>query len=587
MRSRMLTIPLLMRSAIVALLAVIALSGTTALRVAPQDAEAAFLAEVKKLLASDAEAVDHFGTSLAISGNTAVVGSYRRDAGAVYLFQRDLGGAYNWGELKKLTASDAEDADDFGRSVAITSDLLIVGAADEDAGGNAAGAAYIFLRDEGGTDNWGEVKKLTASDAQAGDEFGASVAVSGGTVVVGARDEDGVDPAETGAATGDRVHADRSHFKGDIGAAYVFERDEGGVDNWGEVRKLTASDGKVLDSFGAGVTVSGDSIIVGIDRGLGVSVGAAYIYQRDEGGANNWGEIKKLIHPQVTYEGLGSSVALDGDTAVVGASTAPDINAGAAYVFERDLGGADNWGGVTQLRASDQQANDYFGGSVAISGDRAVVGACCEDTVGVGMNAGAAYVFERDEGGADNWGEVEKLTASDAMGNNYFGASVAVSGVNTLIGAHGQDEAGNLAGAAYVLETAVPGDTDQDGCGNKAENGPDETLGGQRANRYFWDFYDVWTHPFGDPIGWERNKVVNVFDILGVAARFGPGPQLSKEDALAAALTPPLGEGSYHAAYDRGSIIGANNWNRAPADGAINIVDDILGVAAQFGHNCS
>ncbi|MCH8849334.1 MAG: hypothetical protein IIC89_00750 [Chloroflexi bacterium] len=132
-----------------------------------------------------------------------------------------------------------------------------------------------------------------------------------------------------------------------------------------------------------------------------------------------------------------------------------------------------------------------------------------------------------------------------------------------------------------------PGDTDQDGCSDQAENGAFEYLGGQRNYLYFWDFYDVWTHPAGDPIGWERNKVLNIFDILAVGARFGSGPVLSKADALAQALIAPTNATGYHPAYDRGPIIGANMWDRGPPDGSINIVDDILGIAQQFGHNCA
>ena len=131
-----------------------------------------------------------------------------------------------------------------------------------------------------------------------------------------------------------------------------------------------------------------------------------------------------------------------------------------------------------------------------------------------------------------------------------------------------------------------PGDTDGDGCSDAQENGPDENLGGRRSHVSYWDFYDVWTHPPGQPTAWERNKVINVFDILAVALRFGPGPVADKQTALAAALTQPVDEAGYHPAYDRGLVIGANNWNRAGPDGSINIVDDILGIAQQFGHTC-
>ena len=132
-----------------------------------------------------------------------------------------------------------------------------------------------------------------------------------------------------------------------------------------------------------------------------------------------------------------------------------------------------------------------------------------------------------------------------------------------------------------------PGDTDHDGCTDVAENGTNENFGGQRNYNYFWDFYDVWTHPSGDPAGWERNKVINVSDILAVAQRFGPGPDLSKIDAFLFALAPPAGNTGYHASYDRGPLVGPNNWDKGPPDGSINILDDILGIAGQFGHDCS
>ena len=163
-----------------------------------------------------------------------------------------------------------------------------------------------------------------------------------------------------------------------------------------------------------------------------------------------------------------------------------------------------------------------------------------------------------------------------------------MSGASTLVGAPFEDTGGSSAGEAYVFETGGPGDTDSDGCTDKAEAGPDAGLGGQRNKNYFWDFYDVWTHPSGQPTAWERNKVINISDILAVAGRFGPGPgAVPKAQALADALTAPVNSNGYHAAFDRGVIIGANNWERAPADGTINITDDILGVAFQFGHNCA
>ena len=316
------TVPFLVRGAMVALVVIIAVgvvAGPGGIRHEPQSAEAALLLQVKKLLASDAEAGDRFGWSVAVSGDTAVVG-----------------------------------------------------ARSEGAGGFNAGAAYVLQRDQGGADNWGEVTKLTASDTQTGDLFGYSVAVSGDTAIVGARDEDAGSP----------------DINFNAGAAYVFQRDEGGADNWGEVTKLTASDAQAEDWFGFRVAVSGDTAVVGA----------------------------------CCEDAVGSN------------------NAGAAYVFQRNEGGADNWGELIKLTASDAQAGDEFGVSVAVSADTAGVGARLEDTGGDA--AGAAYVFRRNEGGADNWGELIKLTASDAQAGDEFGVSVAVSADTAVVGASGEDGRG-------------------------------------------------------------------------------------------------------------------------------------------------
>jgi dipeptidyl aminopeptidase/acylaminoacyl peptidase len=134
-------------------------------------------------------------------------------------------------------------------------------------------------------------------------------------------------------------------------------------------------------------------------------------------------------------------------------------------------------------------------------------------------------------------------------------------------------------------------DTDLDGCTDDREAqtaSGTETAGGRRDHTSFWDVYDVWTVSGSS---WTRDRTVNVLgDIIGVTARFGtmrPGGPPAKPDALAEALTPPTSATGYHADFDRGPQNGANPWNVAPPDGAINVLDDILGVAAQFGHSCA
>jgi len=397
--------------------------------------------------ASDLQDQDWFGFSVAVAGGTLVVGAPYEDggagdpapyAGAAYLFTRNRGGADNWGEAKILRASDAQAMDWFGYNVAISGETVVVGAYGEDGGAGAplpeAGAAYLFARNQGGTDNWGEVKTMRASDAQAGDGFGHAVAIDGETAVVGAYLEDG--------GPGDP--------RSDAGAAYVFGRNQGGAGNWGEVRALHSSEMYYQDEFGFSVAISGDTLVVSApdeDGGVGHPVmqcGSAYVFDRNRGGADNWGEVKILRASDRQRDDIfGFSLDIDGDLVVVGAYAEdggpgdPMPTAGAAYLFERHRGGADNWGEARILRASDRQADDSFGNSVAIAGDSILVGAVSEaggpgDPV---PQAGSAYFFARNNGGADAWGEVQILEASARALHDHFGYSVAIDGDTAVVGA--------------------------------------------------------------------------------------------------------------------------------------------------------
>jgi hypothetical protein len=391
--------------------------------------------ELCSRLASDAEDDDRFGRSVALDGDHAIVGADFEDGdggsdrGAAYIFDREEGGTDNWGEVKKLTASDAADGDQFGTSVSIDGSTAVVGAPYKD-----SGAAYIFYRDEGGDDNWGQEAILAASDAESGDLFGWSVAVSGNYAVVGA-------PYEDSGGT-------------DSGAAYVFYRNEGGENNWGQVAILAASDAESGDQFGLSVSIDGDTVVVGAnyEDGSGAYCGAAYIFDRNQGGDDNWGEVKKLTASDAADGDLfGYSVALDADYVVVGAlgKSGGGIYSGAAYIFYRNEGGDDNWGEVVKLTASDPEDFDYFGGSVDVDGNYIVVGA--GGKWGDGFYRGAAYIFYRNEGGDDNWGEVMKLTASDPEDEAYFGSHVAISGDNAIVGAEEEDRGGTDRGAIYIF----------------------------------------------------------------------------------------------------------------------------------------
>jgi len=388
--------------------------------------------EIKRT-ASDAAVGLAFGSAIAILDDTIVVGNSAGTgneigSGVAYIFSRNQGGADNWGELKKILASDGVGSDLFGTSVAISGDTLVVGAHENsNPGPEGPGMAYIFERNLGGADNWGERTKITASDGLGDDTFGRSVAIVGDTVFVSAQDD---------------------HVSASSGSVYIFERNLGGANNWGEVKKILALDGVGSDGFGFRMVVSGDTLIVGASNGDGNedNSGSAYIFQQNQGGANNWGKVKKIIASDgVAFYGFGDSVSISGDIVIIGSADDDDIgfNFGSSYIFSRNQGGADNWGQVKKITASDPATNDRFGFSVSISGDTVLVGAA-----GVDSSTGSAYISEQNKGGANNWGEVKKITASDGVSGDNFGARVAISGDTVLVGAQGDD---SFTGAIYIF----------------------------------------------------------------------------------------------------------------------------------------
>jgi uncharacterized repeat protein (TIGR01451 family) len=448
-----------------------------------------------KLTASDGAAGDYFGISVSISSDTIVIGAYGDDdhgssSGSAYIFTRNQGWADNWGQAVKLTAADGAADDYFGWSVAISGDTIVVGAwRDDDYYGVNSGSAYIFRRNHGGADAWGQWTKLTAADGAAGDNFGSSVAISGYTIVVGAYGDDdhGADSgsaytfvgagnvwvqqakptAADGAAgdgfgmsvaiSGDTIVVGSLYGDGNVagsGSAYAFRRNEGGLNGWGQVAKLTAADGAAGDGFGVSVAISGDTIVVGAfcDEDNGANSGSAYVFRRNQGGADKWGQAVKLTAADgAAYDEFGVSVAISGDTVVVGSPGDADHGAdtGSAYVFRRNQGGADHWGQWTKLTAADGAAGDYFGISVAISGDTLVVGSPGDDDNGAG--SGSAYVFRRNQGGPGAWGRAAKLTAADGAAGDQFGVSVAISGDTVVVGADGDADHGANTGSAYIF----------------------------------------------------------------------------------------------------------------------------------------
>jgi ELWxxDGT repeat protein len=360
--------------------------------------------------AADGETNDDFGFSVAVSGDWAIVGVEcddnvnGTDAGAAYIYHWN-GSA--WAEQQMLIASDGAAGDCFGVSVAISGNYAIVGASSGDGAVADSGAAYIYHWN-GAT--WGEEQKVTTPGGAYEDFYGATVAISGDYAIVGAN-------AADGAAA-------------DSGAAFIYHRTGS---TWGEEQMVTASDGATNDYFGCSVAISGDYAIVGAYAADGAEAdsGAAYVYHWN---GVTWGEEQKITASDATLgDVLGQTVAISGSYAVVGAPCA-DVtvsDTGAAYIY--------HWNGISwdqqkKITAPDGEDGLGFGDSVAISGDSLIVGAY-HDTVGANTDQGSAYVFSRTMGGTDNWGLVEKVTASDGAANDFFGTGVGISGTTYLVGA--------------------------------------------------------------------------------------------------------------------------------------------------------
>jgi hypothetical protein len=302
----------------------------------------------------------------------------------------------------KITASDGAANDEFGSSVAVGSGRIVVGAYRD---ASASGSAYIFDLDGS------QLAKITASDGASSDYFGRSVAVGSGRIVVGAPFDD-----DNGSASG---------------SAYIFDLDGS------QLAKITASDGAVSDLFGQSVAVGSGRIVVGspYDDDDGSLSGSAYIFDLDGN------QLTKITASDAAAgDVFGELVAVGSGRIVVGAYGDDDNggSSGSAYIY--DLDGSNE----VKITASDGAANDYFGESVAVGSGRIVVGAYSDDDNATG--SGSAYIFDLDGN------QLTKITASDPAAFDYFGYSVAVGSGRIVVGAYQDDDNGSSSGSAYIFD---------------------------------------------------------------------------------------------------------------------------------------
>ncbi|MDF4222185.1 DUF5011 domain-containing protein [Maribacter sp. M208] len=380
-----------------------------------------------------------------------------------------------WGNIQRVMANDYLSGSWFGNSVAISNDFAIIGANGHDDFGIKSGAAYLYEKDTNG--NWLEAQKLTASDSNTNDYFGSAVAISGNTAVVGAigNDDNGdnsgsvyvydrnangtwlqtqkllVDNGTSNSNFGTSVAISPNYIV--VGThhtdanltdkAYIFEKDVN--DNWVQLQVLTASDAVLGDDFGVSVSISNDKIVIGAARNgsNGNDSGAAYIFEKSSDGL--FTETQKIVAGNASFgHRFGSSVAISANTVIVGSPGSNDDGngSGSAYIFEKGTDG--NWVEQEKLTASNAASNNWFGQSVSISNNRVVVGS---DENGVGR--GSAYLFEKDTNGT--WSELQILDSRPNAGYDSFGGSVSISGDVAVVGARNDDEYGAHTGAAYFF----------------------------------------------------------------------------------------------------------------------------------------
>lgn len=383
--------------------------------------------EDTKMTAFDAGAYDLFGCSVAVLGDVIAIGARGDDAsggtdsGSVYVFRR-IGS--DWQFEQKLEPLLADEYDNFGCAVEIIDDMIIVGAKGDD----GRGSAYVFRYDPYNQD-WYQDHSLRPADNQTGDKFGCALAGDGRYLAIG--------------ASGDDTRGT------DAGSVYIYEYEES-IEQWVYLNEFWASDGNINEWFGEKVDMSGDYVVVGLERDnpYGSNSGSAYIFQRNVG---TWVQKTKLIPADGSTDYLfGSAVGISNDTVIVGARWDWNTTAhsGSAYVYR---GNGSSWYVEQKIFDSTGAAHwDNFGCAVTIEGDTAVIGAWGDDDNGSGF--GSAYVYTRT---GSSWYQEPKLFDSDGGQYDEFGSAVAMSGNVAIVCAESDSGAGINTGSACAFNNIL------------------------------------------------------------------------------------------------------------------------------------
>jgi len=403
--------------------------------------------QLKELHASDSAPHDNYGIIVALSTDTAVIGtpfdnSHSFNAGSVYVYTRSH---RTWTLQQKLIASDSAPGDQFGWSLALQSNTLLIGARFDDDRGYNSGSVYVYIRNG---DVWIEQQKLSASDGSVNDQYGHSIALAGNRAIIGA-------PLDDNHLSHDPGFAQDSDYSFDAGSAYVY-RDNAGT--WTFQQKLIANDGSPGDQFGWSVALQGDSALIGarFDDDKAFNSGSAYLFNvnlQAEAHENKqeWRLKQKLTATEgETNDQFGWSVALDGDTAVIGARFDDDkgVNSGSADIYTRSAG---TWIKQQHITASNGKSGNQYSWAIALHNNTLIIGAPFDNAEG--PLSGYSYIYTHNAG---VWQEKQILSSGiDVLGERY-GISVALQGNDMLVGACLNHETNSLPGSFYARTTCVP-----------------------------------------------------------------------------------------------------------------------------------
>src|SRR5262245_44989323 len=383
--------------------------------------------EVQELAPPDGQAGDAFGYRIARHGDVAVMAApfdddLGRDAGSAYVYQRDP--VAGWVLSAKLLPSNGAAGDAFSYSVAIAGGTILVGAPGHDAGVQDRGMVYAFERNRQGA--WRERARFAPPQPRVGAQFGYSLAAKGDRFLVG------------------------MPSTGDAGTAFLYRRDARSLSGWSLELEFTAEDPATAQAFGSAVALADDVLAVSGSTESIFHISNSYVVhvrERDAGGPGNWGEVRSIASPAGGYDYFGYKLALDGSTLAVVAPGEynPQTNQnGALYLYSRGEGGATGWGLARRLHSANAQGG-LFTVELAVLGGDWLLAALPTNA------AGSIHVFGRNVGGPESWGEIAVLLDRELAEGTGYGQGVALEGEELLVAASGYT-ASNVRGEVYVYD---------------------------------------------------------------------------------------------------------------------------------------